>query len=435
MPSVRRSVQSLLLLSARSVLLVSTVVFAAAAAFVVFPPPASSACEISMPKPLRALYKESDLVAVVRVGESVAVETENASTLMRTELRVTSLLKGESQKKKVVNLYDYIWEGEEASSPRVKAKDDVLLVFLKPYEKGEGFVPADFDRGVKKLSPDALKVYVSRIEELAEIMRSEKPDEAALTEWLVRCAEEPATRWEGTYELAFNAALPADPEEVAATSDSVQANAEPAVEDVKDDGKKAKGGGDSVEPVATTAGAEQNVNNESGNGDRVDTVRLPQVEEQIDFAALLTPAQKERLLTTVLNAEELEWSEQLLVRLAANWKDARLVPYSLKHLARMADKPLYHAEDLMRIVAHTLGDGTLIKFVADYSKTASYQDLYDIGEDDGEDDSEDDGTTAEERAAYKKEMEEMKAAAAEALFQRSGKLRHFLALADQPQKP
>lgn len=430
MPSVRLSVQPL---SARFVPLVLTVVFVAAAALVAFSLPASSACSIVIPKPLRELYKESDLVAVVRVGESVAVEKQNASTLMRTELRITSLLKGES-KKDVVALYDYTWEGEEASSPRVKAKDDVLLVFLKPYEKGDGYVPADYDRGVKKLSPDDLKVYVSRIEELAVIMRGEKPDEAALTEWLVRCAEEPATRWEGAYELAFNAALPADPEEVAAASDTVEANSEePTVEGVQDDGEKAEAGGDSVEPAAaaTAPGAEQNGNNETGNGEKVEIVRLPQVEERIDFAALLTPTQKERLLTTLLNVEELEEGEQLIVRLAGAWKDKRLVPYSLKHLARMADKPLYNAEDLMRVVAHTFGDQTLIKFVSDYSKTASYEDLYNLGEADDEDD----GTTAEERAEYKKEMEATTAAAAEALFQRSGKLRHFLALADQPQKP
>ncbi len=432
MPSVRLSVQ--LLLSARFVLLVLAVVFVAAA-FICVEPPASSACPIVIPKPLRALYKESDLVAVARVGESVAVEKENASTLMRTELRITSLLKGEN-KKKVVALYDYIWEREEASSSRVKAKDEVLLVFLKPYEKGDGYVPADFDRGVKKLSPDDLKVYVSRIEELAVIMRGEKPDEAALTEWFVRCAEEPATRWEGAYELAFNASLPADLElATAATSDTVEANAEePVVEGVKDNEEKAEGGGGPVEPAAA-AGADQNGNNESGNRDKVEIVGLPQVEERIDFAALLTPAQKERLIQALLSAEELEWSEQLLLRLAGNWKDARLVPYSLKHLARMADKPLYNAEDLMRIVAHTLGDGTLIKLVADYSKSASYEDLYNPGADDAEADTEDDGSTAEERAEYKKEVEAMKAAAAEALFQRSGKLRHFLALADQPQKP
>jgi hypothetical protein len=137
----------------------------------------------------------------------------------------------------------------------------------------------------------------------------------------------------------------------------------------------------------------------------------------------------------LLAAEEFDWNEQMLLRLVGNWKDARLVPFSLKHLARMADIPNYQAEDLMRVVAYTLADQTLIKFVADYSKNSSYEDLYSISEEDGEEEEEDSEMTEEERAAMKKDREEMRAAGVEARFKRSGKLRHFLALADQPQKP
>jgi hypothetical protein len=102
----------------------------------------------------------------------------------------------------------------------------------------------------------------------------------------------------------------------------------------------------------------------------------------------------------------------------------------------MADKPPYHAADMMRMVAHMLGDQTLVKFVANYNKTVAYVDLYDGNSAATVTYEEKSDATAEERAEQKKKFEEMKAvAAAEALFQRSGKLRHFLALADQPQKP
>lgn len=66
---------------------------------------------------------------------------------------------------------------------------------------------------------------------------------------------------------------------------------------------------------------------------------------------------------------------------------------------------------LLMITAVALGDATLIKFVIDHNRTASYQDFYNNGE------------------------EDKVATAVEARFQRSGKLRHFLTLADQPQKP
>jgi hypothetical protein len=97
----------------------------------------------------------------------------------------------------------------------------------------------------------------------------------------------------------------------------------------------------------------------------------------------------------------------------------------------VADQPPQYTEDLMQSIAYSLDDRTLIKFVADYKKAASYEDFYNFGEDEDEDSE----ATAEERAASRKEFEEMKAVAAEARFQRSGKLRHFLALAEQPQKP
>jgi hypothetical protein len=123
------------------------------------------------------------------------------------------------------------------------------------------------------------------------------------------------------------------------------------------------------------------------------------------------------------------------VRLVGSWKDERLVPFLLKHLARAADKPPYHAVEMMWIVAHTLGDQTLVKFVSNYNKTVAYNDLYSPNPADAAAYTEDPEATPEERASRKKELEEMNGVAAEALFQRSGKLRHFLALADQPQKP
>lgn len=420
-------------MSARLVLLVLTFVSLAAVAFVCVEPPASSACPV-IPKPLRVMYEDSALVAVVRVGDSVAVSSQGHSTLTKTALRISSLLKGES-KERVVNLYHHVWRDVEGDSFGAYEKNDVLLVFLTPGENGDGYLPADYARGVKKLPPDDLKVYVRRLEELALIMRSEKPDAAALTEWLVRCAEEPATRWEGAFELASSDSSLAAPVEESggADSDAVAANTGSLVAVVNTDAEQAKPDGESAEQAATNAA---NIGvNESGERVEPNEFISDSKAEEINFAALLTPAHKERLATALLAAEELDEGEQMLLPLVANWKDARLVPFCLKHLARLADKPPYHAEDLMRIVAHTLEDRTLIKFVDDYSKAASYNDLYSEDEDYSEAEEEDSEATAEERAATKKEIAELKAAAAEARFGRSGKLRHFLALADQPQKP
>ncbi|HEY0097952.1 MAG TPA: hypothetical protein VGB76_03260 [Pyrinomonadaceae bacterium] len=439
MPSLRRlSAQ----LSARRVPLVLTFVFVAAAfAFLCIEPPASSACPVVLPKTMRMLYNESALVAVVRVADSVEVKKEEDMTLKKIGLRISSLLKGES-KGRVVDLYLQFWGDLDGSSANVFQKGEVLLVFLDANEDGEGYALTDFERGAKKLSPDDLKVYVSRLEELAAIMRSKKPDAAALTEWLVRCAEEPATRWEGAYELAPDGLPFEDSGEPGdADADADVANAEVSVT-LDDPGREqAKPEGVAAAQAATTTNGVVPANDADESGERADPqeimrrLRAAAGEPQVDFAALLTPAQKERLMTVLLAAEEWNEGEQMLLLLAANWKDARLVPLSLKHLARMADKPTYQAEDLMRVVAHMLADRTLIKFVADYSEEASYADTGISDEEHSAEETEAGGATAEERAASKREMEEMKAAAAEARFKRSGKLRLFLALAEQPQKP
>lgn len=439
MPSLRRlSVQS----SARLVPLVLTFAFVAAfaVAFLSIEPPASSACVVVMPKPLRVLYKESALVAVARVGDSVEVKVEEGTTLKKTALRITSLLKGES-KERVVQLSYFIWGDVNENSSNVFKKNDVLLVFLNPNDDGEGYAPADTERGLKKLSPDDLKVYLQRLEELASIMRSKKPDPAALTEWLVRCAEEPATRWEGAYELASNGPMFADEEEPGdADAEAAEANAAVKEKVINPDVEQAKQEGVAVAQQATTENAaspdDENVSVESLDSKEIMRRILSKAnEEQINFATLLTPAHKERLTVALLAVEEWDAGGQVLLLAVGRWKDARLVPFSLKHLARMADKPLYQAEDLMRVVAHTLADRTLIKFVAEYSEEASYADLDENGEDYSEDGEENSEATAEERAAAKQEIEERKAAAVEARFQRSSKLRHFLALAEQPQKP
>ncbi|HLL70800.1 MAG TPA: hypothetical protein VK363_05170 [Pyrinomonadaceae bacterium] len=437
--SIRLSVKR----SARLVLLVSVVVFAVVVTLVRVEPPASFACPIEISKPLRALYTESELVAVARVGDSVKVEQKHPLMgLTRTVLHVSSLLKGESKevREKVVNLYHYVWGAQNADSPNTYSKDDVLLVFLRTREGGDGYVPTDYERGVKKLPPDDLKVYVSRIEELSVIMRDVKPSAEVITEWLVRCAEEPATRWEGAFELGVNAPQLQDPPQEGEEAETDAGETEGASEETpgnageeKEDENGSDDGQDAPAAAGEGATGAGNVKNETADATEVDVVSISTSEASLGFVPFLTPAQKERLLTALVGAEELNEGEQMLLRLVGIWKDERLVPFLLKHLSRVADKSPYEAEDMMRIVAHTLGDGTLIKFVASYSKTASYDDIY--NEYANVVDGEDSNASAGERAALKKSREEVKAAAAEALFQRSGKLRHFLALAVQPQTP
>ena len=426
MPTVRPS--------ARLVLFVIAAFVAASLLLLCAEPPATSACPIEMPQPLRVVYNQSELVVAGRVGDTVEVEKVERATLFKSALHVSSVLKGES-KEKVVSVYHMTW-GERTNEATEFAKGATLLLFLNRAEKYDGYEPVHYNYGVKSLPDDALKVYLRRLDELAAIMRSEKPDPAEIAEWLVRCAEEPATRWEGAFELAFNASLPGeDTEEEEDTeadtgSGAEQGKAATAEVVAAIVGHQVESAGDSAENKADAV--QKDVD---GSGEETVVVRLGEArEDETDYAALLTPAQKERLAATLLKTEEFNQGDYALLRLVASWRDARLVPFLLQRLACVADKPPYQAEQMMQIVAYTLKDRSLIEFVEDYGENVSYEDLYAF-DDESDADADAKALSDAERAEKKKEAEEQKAAAAEARFQRSGKLRHFLALAEQPQKP
>lgn len=91
-------------------------------------------------------------------------------------------------------------EVDEPDSRELKSGDEVLLFVQKDKESGRIEVTA-YNDGLKKLSREDMAVYEARIKELGPIFAAEKPDPQKITDWLIRCAEDPATRWEGTAEL------------------------------------------------------------------------------------------------------------------------------------------------------------------------------------------------------------------------------------------
>ena len=82
----------------------------------------------------------------------------------------------------------------------LKPGDRVLLFLNKDEDSGELDL-ADYDDGLKNLSTDQLSSYEPRIRELNEIFSKPEPSYSEIVAWIVRCAEDPQTRWEGTYEL------------------------------------------------------------------------------------------------------------------------------------------------------------------------------------------------------------------------------------------
>ena len=170
---------------------------------------------------LLSLYRGSDVIFVGRYDKKeeyganrVGVGYTVVST--KTYFDVTSVLKGSPRKFFVLDDEEYRYQiepknGGEAPRQAVFIEDietfdadkqprpgDTVLVFLR--QEGDSVVLTDHRDGIKKLSPSDQSVFVARINELNEIF-SEKPDAVKIADWLVRCAEQPITRWDGAHEL------------------------------------------------------------------------------------------------------------------------------------------------------------------------------------------------------------------------------------------
>jgi hypothetical protein len=386
-------------------------------------PPVASSCPMEPPPPLRRLYVESELAVVARVGDATVASKDEKGSLYRVALHVSKLLKGDAEGR-TLPLYQRTW-GDEEQLPEWLEKGRTLLLFLNRRAGSDGYSLADYRLAAKQLSDEHLKVYVRRIEELASILARKDHDPAEVAEWLVRCAEEPATRWEGAYELALYAEMPSPDAEQGEKAGEAGDNAH-----AKDAAAADASGGEGAKAADKIAGREAAPSPDAAESiTEQKIVALPlrarrNARPEPDFAALLTQSQKERLTAALVSAEELGMGEFALLPLVARWGDERFAQFILKHLQRTADRPHYEAAELMFLAARALGDKGLVKFAAEYAEGAAYGDLELPEEDEIGDDEE-----------SKKELAEMRAAAAEARNWRSTKVYHFLALAQQPQKP
>ena len=95
---------------------------------------------------------------------------------------------------------------------RVRYLADLLCPAPPRFERGhvviaflcEDELPDDHVVAVLDLDEDARTVYLARIEEWCALERERLDDDerrAAEREWLLRCVEDPRTRWEGAYDL------------------------------------------------------------------------------------------------------------------------------------------------------------------------------------------------------------------------------------------
>ncbi len=152
--------------------------------------------------PLHELVAQSGLVAVVRpgVGAHMAdADDFSGAPDTRVELAVEEVLLGKS----VASVTAAYWADLVCPSPPEFPAGERVLAFLAHHEEW-GWYPIALSDGTKLLEPATLDVYRARIRELAALMEA-RPKRWHATpefvEWLVRCAEDPGSRWEGARAL------------------------------------------------------------------------------------------------------------------------------------------------------------------------------------------------------------------------------------------
>jgi hypothetical protein len=161
------------------------------------------------PRPLRLLVHQSQFIVTARVREAEGWRSRRTMTeeerllggYALVVLELEDLVKGDPG---VVEIEQKLYPWACPAPARYVAGTRVLAFLDRAADDDGEFTTHALSYGAKTLDDDAMGVYLERIREQLDIERLPEDDSrfARQIEWLVRCAEHPATRWEGAYELA-----------------------------------------------------------------------------------------------------------------------------------------------------------------------------------------------------------------------------------------
>lgn len=171
---------------------------------------------------LLSLYEKSDLIFIGRFDKKEDSGTNRVgdgftAVTTKTYFDVSTVLKGEARKFVVLDDEEFRYQIQpknagEAPRDAIFVEDigsydadaqaktgDTVIVFATG--QGDSFELTDQRDGIKKVSAENGSIYAARVRELNEIFSGNKPDPAKVGEWLIRCAHESVTRWDGAHEL------------------------------------------------------------------------------------------------------------------------------------------------------------------------------------------------------------------------------------------
>lgn len=157
------------------------------------------------PQPLRLLVEESQCIISGYVVKIYPQNKDNPWGSMIAQIAVLEKMQGSIS----ADTIEVIFNNHIVcpAPPRYTANKHVLA-FINSDKEGRYYTHA-LQYGAKTLTLPDIAIYKARILEIQAIIQlNDKVERYTQTvEWLVKCAEQPATRWEGSFELGMQSSL------------------------------------------------------------------------------------------------------------------------------------------------------------------------------------------------------------------------------------
>lgn len=170
------------------------------------------------PQPLRKLIKNSKYIVIAKVdnpvkpqkptkyfdkttGDTVEIKRIPTDIDGKANLQIIEVLKGEISSSKITVNYQ---PGLICPAPPRYPDKKTVIAFLVKANSADTFHTYALSYGSKIMENDKeLTAYKKRITEFMQIQKTifKRKRKKKIVEWLVKCAENKYTRWEGAYEL------------------------------------------------------------------------------------------------------------------------------------------------------------------------------------------------------------------------------------------
>lgn len=156
-----------------------------------------------MPQPLRLLVEGSQYIIVGYVVKVLDASDAKGNTwgAKLAKIAIKDKLQGQLKGDTIQIVF---FPKLICPSPAVYEAGTHVIAFVDKGKDGHYYTHA-LKYGAKTLAPADIAIYKARILEMQQIAQLKNKTEryTQTVEWLVKCAEQPATRWEGGFELSL----------------------------------------------------------------------------------------------------------------------------------------------------------------------------------------------------------------------------------------